>query len=103
MVLRRGTWIVVSAVALAQSADAQGRARGGGGVGGRVDVIESGGRGSMSAAYSRRPVLYGFALECVDCQPMGRGGGGGLRGNLVARADSSRAAYTLAWVYTSFP
>lgn len=100
MVLKLGTWIVVSTLAFAQSAHAQGRARGGGGAGGS---IEAGGRGGLAAAYSRRPVLYGFALECVDCQPMGRG-----RGNMggvgsVTRTDGSTATYALVYIYTSFP
>lgn len=100
MVLKLGTLMVVSTLAFAQSAHAQGRARGGGGAGGSVD---SGGRGRLAAAASRRPVLYGFALECVDCQPMGRGRANmGGRGAL-ARNDSSTAVYALAYTYSSFP
>ena len=106
MVLRLGTWMLVSTLAFAQSVDAQGRARGGGGAG----SIDSGGRGRLAAAASqlaagpsRRPVLYGFALECVDCQPMGRGRGTmGRRGSFM-RGDSSIATFTMAYLYTSFP
>ena len=107
MVLRLGTWIVVSTLAFAQSIHAQGRARGGGGAGGSID---SGGRGSLAAAASRlaatasrRPVLYGFALECVDCQPMGRGRAGAGGVGSFRRSDGALATYTLAYIYTSFP
>jgi membrane-associated protease RseP (regulator of RpoE activity) len=98
MVLRLGTWIVVSTLALAQSVDAQGRARGG--AGGSTDAS---GRGGLAIGYSRRPVLYGFALECVDCQPMGRGRANTGGVGSFSRADGSSATYALMYIYTSFP
>jgi hypothetical protein len=103
MVLKLGTLIVMSTLVLTHTTHAQGRARGGAGVGAdRGAGIDSGGRG-FAPGYSRRPVLFGFALECVDCQPtgptpIGRGGFGNLR-----RPDGSLGSYTLVYNYTSFP
>ena len=41
-----------------------------------------------------RPLLYGFALECVDCQPGGRGRGGRGSGSGTPPA---------VWSYTNYP
>jgi membrane-associated protease RseP (regulator of RpoE activity) len=86
MVLTMKRAAVFALLLVVQSAGAQsgGRARGGGGILGSGDFN----------FVSRRPVLFGFALECVDCQPTGgRGGYPAGRG----------AGDGYAWTYTSYP
>jgi membrane-associated protease RseP (regulator of RpoE activity) len=55
-------------------------------------TVSAGGQGRSGLAMTgqSRPLLYGFALECVDCQP-----GEGARG----RGGNSAPG----WTYTSFP
>jgi membrane-associated protease RseP (regulator of RpoE activity) len=85
MVLTIRRSMVCAALMLATTAHAQQGARGSGGSGGAFS-----GRGV-------RPVLFGFALECVDCQPTGRGRVGGGRGGVTEETTRT------AWTYTQFP
>jgi membrane-associated protease RseP (regulator of RpoE activity) len=85
MVLTIRKSMVVAALVIAATAEAQRGARSGGGSGGGFSGI------------GVRPVLFGFALECVDCQPAGRGRIGGGRG--TGAQEPGRTA----WTYNQFP
>lgn len=56
-------------------------------------VAQRGGAPSIARLGEARPLLYGFALECVDCAPGGRGRVGG----------AGRGEAPVVWSYRSFP
>lgn len=87
LTLRRAAFI--AALLCAETSAAQ-RGAGAGGVARGSVVPGGGGRASVG----RRPVLYGFALECVGCEPL-----------LFSRGRGSDQTPALDWSYsyTSYP
>jgi membrane-associated protease RseP (regulator of RpoE activity) len=92
MVLNAKTATAVMMVSLAHIVHAQQRgARGQGGA--MPDAVRQ--QMEQRTFPGKRPVLYGFALECVDCTPALTGRGQGGRGGAATLAA--------VWNYTSFP
>ena len=60
-------------------------------------LAQQSGSPSLARLGEARPLLYGFALECVDCAPGGRGRVGG------AGSGTGRGEAPVVWSYRSFP